>query len=150
MEEWKEIPNTNSQYYISNLGNVKSYKKGNIRLLKTRKNKSGNTIVRLHIEDKIKDVLIDKLIKELFPINKKVSPYKPTYLLKKDINNIFTKYTKVDLIFRYGNECIVEDYITNERIDCSYFNLIKIEEGELQEYLKYDYEEILKMVGGTL
>lgn len=148
MEEWKEIPNTNGQYYISNLGNVKSYKKGEIKLITIRKNRSGNSIVRIYLEGKRKELLIDKLIKELFPRKIKELPYKPTYLLKKDINNTFKKYTKVDLIFRYGNECIIENYITNERIECSYFNLIKIEEEELQEYLKYDYEEILKMVGG--
>ena len=100
MEEWKEIPNTNGQYYISNLGNVKSYKKGDIKLITIRKNRSGNSIARIYLEGKRKEILTNKLIKELFPRQIKQSPYKPTYLLKKDIKIIKKKYKKIELIFK--------------------------------------------------
>lgn len=139
MEEWKEIPNTNGQYYISNLGNVKSYKKGNIRLLKTRKNRSGNTIVRLHIEDKIKDVLINKLIKELFPRQIKQSPYKQTYLLKKDTRDVelkdltLPKGRRVEILLRFNSNffnkevCVIQDFIDEKQLIVEYYDLEKEE-----------------------
>jgi len=67
-EEWKEIPNTDFRYKVSNYGRIKSYcykchpdgklvKSGNIK---------GYRSVNLKFEGKKKTVLIHKLVAELF------------------------------------------------------------------------------------
>lgn len=49
-------------YEISNLGNVKSLKNGNCKILKTRKDKFGYLRVNLYLEHGFKTLMIHKLV----------------------------------------------------------------------------------------
>ena len=73
MEIWKEIPNTNGLYFVSNLGNIKSLCGKSPRIMKLRnhraKRKCGDMFykaVKLHVNDHVKDYLVHRLVAEAF------------------------------------------------------------------------------------
>ena len=76
MEVWKNIPNFNGDYQISNLGNVKSfkrYKEG--RLLKPKMKNSGYYFVGLYVNKKEFYMHIHKLVANAFVKNTLNKPH---------------------------------------------------------------------------
>lgn len=61
-EEWREIPQTNNMYYISNYGRIKSYKYYNATILKPVDN--GKGYYRIDINGKKQ--LLHKLVMQIF------------------------------------------------------------------------------------
>lgn len=66
VEEYRFIPNTNNEYMVSNLGNVKSLKQGRNLVMKTPKNKEGYCFVNLRINGKSKVQTVHKLVAMAF------------------------------------------------------------------------------------
>lgn len=64
-EEWREITGTDGQYYVSNMGRVKSYYSYNAILLKPRDN--GKKYFRVEIKGK--EIMIHKLVMQAFNNN---------------------------------------------------------------------------------
>lgn len=70
MEEiWKDIPNYEGHYQISNLGRVKSLKNNQIRILKPTKNNQGYFKITLSLNGKLKNFNLHRLISLLFVEN---------------------------------------------------------------------------------
>ena len=66
IEEWKDIPNYEGVYLISNLGNIKSVKFGKERVLKPQTNTKGYFIVGLYKDKKMKSKQIHQLVATTF------------------------------------------------------------------------------------
>ena len=64
-EIWKDIPNYEGLYQVSNLGNVKSLKFGSQRILKYGINSGGYCVVVL-CKNKTKTLYVHKLVAEVF------------------------------------------------------------------------------------
>ena len=62
MEIWKEVPNYEGVYQISNLGRVKSLKLGREKILKPKEHRNGYTQVYLWEEGKSKLFFVHRLI----------------------------------------------------------------------------------------
>lgn len=65
-EQWKEIPNTEGKYFVSNCGRIKSYCGYNAIILKADKTESGYLIVKINN----KNVRVHRLVAEAFCENK--------------------------------------------------------------------------------
>lgn len=86
-EVWKDIPNYEGVYQVSDFGNVKSFKGINERLLKKRLIKTGYFSVVLSKDNKRKEISIHQLVAITF-LNHK--PNGTSYLVVDHINNIKT------------------------------------------------------------
>jgi hypothetical protein len=75
MEIFKDIKGYEGIYQISNLGNVKSYKKNRVKIRIPTKNTNGYLCLGLRKNNKRKMYLIHRLISEYFIENKNNKPY---------------------------------------------------------------------------
>ena len=85
-EYWKDIPNYETLYAISNYGNVKNVQTA--KILKPSKNKRGYLIVRLSKNRKIKSFYVHRLVAEKF-INKKNANCQVNHIDGNKLNNFF-------------------------------------------------------------
>jgi hypothetical protein len=85
MEIWKDIPDYEGHYQVSNLGNVKSTKLNNQKLLKPYFDSGGYFIISLYKNFTKKTFLIHKLVAMAFLNHKN---FKDTKLVIDHINNI--------------------------------------------------------------
>lgn len=90
-EVWKDIPNYEGLYQVSNFGNVKSlnYKRsGKEKILKPRKNKLGYMFVDLYKNNKPKTFLVHRLVANVFLKNNNNLPCVNHKDENKDNNHI--------------------------------------------------------------
>lgn len=65
-EEWKDIPDYEGLYQVSNYGRVKSLKYGKERIMKQRKRKDGYLLVCLYKDGVIKSFTVHRLVASAF------------------------------------------------------------------------------------
>lgn len=73
-EVWKDIPNTNGKYQVSNLGRIKSLVKKSPAILKPSKDKKGYLSVDIKKLDKKKKYSVHRLVAEAFIPNPENKP----------------------------------------------------------------------------
>jgi hypothetical protein len=73
-EIWKDIEGYEGIYQVSNLGNVKSFKRGSERMLKPCKDRRGYLIVDLYKNGKHKNNKIHRLVAQAFISNQENKP----------------------------------------------------------------------------
>ena len=69
VEIWKEIKDTNKLYFVSNLGNVKSFKNGKEKILSKNINNSGYALVHIIVNGVHKNCTIHRLSALSFLLN---------------------------------------------------------------------------------
>ena len=76
MEEiWRDIPDYEGLYQVSNLGRVRSFKYGKVRILKSSPDKQGYHILRLCKNSICKSIIVHQLVAVCF-LNHKICGHK--------------------------------------------------------------------------
>ena len=107
-EEWREIPQTNSMYFISNYGRIKSYKYYNAILLKPVDN--GKGYYRIDINGRKQ--LLHKLVIELFNYNLATKDYD---IHHKDHNKKNNSLSNLEYIRKDIHRYIENEYRRTQR-----------------------------------
>lgn len=87
MEIWKDIPNYEGHYQVSNYGNIKSLKGGKEKVLKVSDNGLNYLMVKLCKDKKVKTIKVHKIVAMAF-LNH--NPDKTQKIVVDHINNITT------------------------------------------------------------
>ena len=104
LEIWKDIPNYEGLYQVSNLGNIKSLKKGKNKLLKFGVNNKGYYIVNLYKNNKGITKKVHRLVAQVFipnPNNYPIINHKDENKKNNIIDNLEWCDNKYNL--NYGN-----------------------------------------------
>ena len=126
-EIWKDIPNYEGIYQISNLGRIKSLK-GKEKILKLLIDKQGYYMVRLWENGKTKQFYIHRLVAEAF------LDYKCNYKKLKDEEYLL--FNKENLVVNHKDENKLNNNVNNLEWCTNRFNI---------KYTKEHYKNIVKI-----
>ena len=104
MEIWKDIPNFESHYQVSNFGNIRSIKNGKIRILKPTFNHEGYPMITLCKNNKKKNYKMQRFIANAFIPNPENKP------ATNHINGIKSDIRAVNLEWCTNKENIVHAF----------------------------------------
>lgn len=145
MEEWKEVKNTNGDYLISNLGNIKSRRySGKYKLLNPTAGCNGYYSIKIRYEntEKRRTTNIHRLVAEYF-IDKPKTDEK-LEVNHKDSNRLNNNANNLEWVTSSGN---TEHAIKNRRLipwnnEVKPIKAINIETGEIIIYSSLSKAEI--------
>lgn len=152
MEEWRDIIGYNGEYKVSNLGNVKSFKRNPCKILKKRISQTNNYYqVGLYKNGKIDTIEVHKLVAMSFlghiPCGmKRVVDHKNRNKLDNRVNNLRIVTNSENLRNRVNSGCVYYDktydkwrasiMINRKKTSIAYVNSKEEAENKLKAYLK--------------